>query len=137
MKNLEKIDRFSKSISASSIFPREEEIRTFEAERIKLLNDLSTKDEAGKPIIKPDNNFDLTPENLELFNVQYEALKEKNKELIDQKVESDNVVKAKLEEENDYVLYKVDYSNLPTDLTSEEIFAIRPMIMNFPEEQNG
>jgi len=38
-----------------------------ESYRMNLLNELAEKDEKNKPKMKPDNNFDLTPENEEKF----------------------------------------------------------------------
>lgn len=133
MKNLEKIDRISRDLTKQSTFEREDEIKLFEKERIDILTDLSNKDENGKPVIK-DNNFDLTPENLELFNTKFAELREKNKELLEAKIENENFIKTLLEKESDYVIYKVDYSDLPKDLTAEDLHSITPLIKNLPQE---
>ena len=38
-----------------------------ESFRLSLLKELSKKDEKNQPIMKPDNTFDITPENEEKF----------------------------------------------------------------------
>jgi len=50
--------------------------RDAEDERLSLLQELSKKDKNGKPIIKADNNYDLTPENLTLFQKELTDLME-------------------------------------------------------------
>ncbi|MFA5174621.1 MAG: hypothetical protein WC438_05565 [Candidatus Pacearchaeota archaeon] len=47
-----------------------------ERDRLAIVRDLAEKDEKGEPKIKPDKNYDLTPENLSKFHEEYTKILE-------------------------------------------------------------
>lgn len=82
--------RISKLVKALS-----KELEEYEAQRKKLCEEYSKKDDEGKPIVK-DGNYDITLDDLKIINEELEKLRNETIELEIKKVTLDDINKAGL-----------------------------------------
>ena len=101
-----------------------EEYTKYDKERVELAKKYSKKDNNGEPVVK-DNAFDI--EDTASFEKDLKELQEKHKEAIDSRENQIKEFEKLLEEKNDVELFKIPYTDVPEQITGEQlkgIFAI-------------
>jgi pyruvate/2-oxoacid:ferredoxin oxidoreductase beta subunit len=101
------------------------EFQEYEKERIELVELHAKKDEKGKSIIV-GNEYQI--DNKEAFDAQFEVLKEKHKEVIDARQKQIDDFNLFLKEESKIELHKVDYKDVPTNITVEQMSGILEIV---------
>ena len=89
-----------------NIIKPSQEFIEFDKEREKLCKKYSKKDEKGEIIIK-NNNYDIKSECKEIFNKEFDDLKEQNKEFIIKREKQLEEYNKLLEEECNIELHKI------------------------------
>jgi hypothetical protein len=101
------------------------EFTAYEKERVELAKSHAKKDEKGRPLSK-DNRYDI--ENQELFDTEFEALKETHKDAIDARNKQVEELNAILEEETKLDLFKVKQEDLSEELTTQQLTGIMDIV---------
>lgn len=101
--------------------------KEFEDKRLELCKEFAKK-EMGNPVIKNDK-YIIDEDRKELFDENVEGLKKIYKESIDErKKQVDEFNKMLDEDEVNIFIHKVDFEELPKDLTPNQMLLIMPMI---------
>lgn len=102
-----------------------EEFTKYEEERINLAKKYSKKDDEGESIIK-DKKFVL--ENKKEFDKEFKKLKEENKEVLEGREKQVKEYLAVLETESSVELQKIDLSDVPDNITTNQMNSIYDII---------
>ena len=112
----------------------QEKLNEFETKRMEFVKQYANKDDKGELIIV-NNNYDVTEENLALFNVEFDKLTEEYKEFLTAKTDNDVKIAELLAEEIDIELRSISKDKLdfiidfddgcPKDLTAKQLDLIR------------
>jgi hypothetical protein len=122
-KNISKLESETESMKKSiEVSP---EFKAYDDARIELAKSHAKKDEKGSPIIE-NNQFIL--EDKEKFTKEFDELKEKNKEVISAREEQIKDFESLLEEESDIETFKIKISEVPEEITTEQMTALLPLI---------
>ena len=123
VKNLKKIGRELEVIRES----QPKEYKEYEAERIKLAESLSKKDESGKSII---TNGHYSFDNIEEFKLELEKLNERYSGII--KEYSDF-----MESESSVIFHMVDFEDIPNDITLQQMAMIEDWIKEPKDDKSA
>lgn len=103
------------------------EFQEYDNERIELCKLMAVKDESGKPKVT-QNNFDI--EDKEAFDKEFNKLKKKYKEAIEDRDKQLEEFNKLLEEEVKIKLHKVKVEELPSDITPKQLNSIFEMVID-------
>jgi len=103
----------------------EEAFINYDKARIEICKKYAEKDEKDQPVIENGNYKILDQEN---FKEEINKLQEENKEVIENRRKQVDDLNAFLAEESDIKICKVKLSDIPADLTGQDIENIFPMI---------
>lgn len=102
-----------------------DKFKAFEQARIELAKEHSKKDENGEPVT--ENNHFVIEDKIS-FDKAFETLKETHKEAIDEREKQMKEFEDLLQKENEVDLYKVKLSEIPDDITTEQMAALVNLI---------
>ncbi len=102
-----------------------EEFTKYEQERIELAKEHSKKDDKGEPMSE-NNKFILEDEKK--FEKEFEKLKEKNKKVFDDRQKQIDEYITLLETESSMELFKIDISDVPEGITTQQMNSIYELI---------
>lgn len=108
-----------------------EDYKAYDAQRVELAKKYAKKDEKGEPVIE-NNNYKLEDEKG--FNKEVKDLQEKNKKTMDARAKQMKEFEALLKEESNVELYTIPLELVPESITTEQMKAILPLIV---DEQKG
>lgn len=108
-----------------------EEYNVYEKARIALAEEHAVKED-GKPVVK-DNRYVM--EDKEAFNKACEALKLEHKDAIDQRKKQVEDFNKFLEEEIELNLHNIQLTDVPTNITVEQMEIIEPLVKDTPSEE--
>jgi len=97
----------------------------YEKRRITLCEIHSEKNDDGTPVIVGDK-YKLI--DMELFNIELEVLKEEYEEIISERIKQINEYNLILEEEINIDVAKINFIDLPVDITPKQLESIEFMI---------
>lgn len=104
------------------------ELKELEDKRISLCEQYADKDEKGKPV-QVKRKYKMSIENTELFNKEFETVREQFKEHLAKKDEIDNEFLEYLKEEIEVNFVKIKASGLNNlDFTADEAAILEPII---------
>lgn len=131
MKNIEIIDKEVKFVSElTEIKP---DYIEYDKERVELCKKFATKDENGEPIILTNNNgsqsYDIDEESNEWI-ISYEGLNHKHRSAIENRDKQKEEYNNFLNEESTIEFYKIEESELPIEITLEQLMIIKVFIKN-------
>lgn len=110
---------FRKTLDPSEAYQK------YDTLRAELAKKHAAKDEKGKPVIE-DNAYKL--ENLEEFDKELDVLITEHKEAVDErKTQVDNFNKF-LTEESDFQPFTFLFTDLPEDITTDQMNTLLPLI---------
>jgi hypothetical protein len=115
------IESLEKAVTVS------EEYKEFENKRIALVEKFSKKDEKGK-FVKVNNNYEIEEGKQEELDKEFEALKAENQEVFDSRLKQIEEYNELLKTESTVVLYKVALSEVPTDISVQQMFGISAIV---------
>lgn len=121
--NLNILKREVEAISLAS-HPSNEFLE-FDKKRAELAKSHAKKDEKGEPItimVNGANEYDIV--DAKVFEEQYEALKEENKAILDERTKQIEDLDNLLQEKVDVELYELKMSTVPEDVTGEMLAGI-------------
>ena len=115
------IENLQKSIEQST------EFKEFENKRTELCEEYAEKDEKGT--FKTINNEYVIPEDKkEEFNIRLDAYREQHKEAIEDRAKQVVAFKEIEKEESTVEFYKIKLSDVPEDISAEEMQGINELI---------
>lgn len=115
------IEAFQESINPTK------EFMAFENGRIELAKKHSKKDDKGNPVIA-DNQYEV--EDKDKFEESFLELREKHKEAIDKREKQAEEYNKLLAEESKIELHKIKMSDVPDNISPEQLAAIFDIIDN-------
>lgn len=113
------VKSFEKALEAS------EQFKEYDQARIELCKEHSEKDENGEAIMT-DGNFKIA--DSKAFKEAYEVLKEKHAEAIEARKTQQTEFDELMEKENSITLFKVKMSDIPEEITTENMKSIYQLI---------
>ena len=116
-------------LSLQEALKASEEFNKYDTERIEIAKKHAKKDENGEPIkqnVGTQEQFII--EDKELFDKEFEALKEAHKEVYEARLKQLKDFEDLLEVENPVVLHKIKLSDIPEDIKTEQLAGIYPLI---------
>lgn len=102
-----------------------EEYKAYDAERIELCKKHSEKDANGEAVLE-NNEFKII--NRKEFNKELEELNKKHQKAIDARDEQIKEVNDLLEKDTEVTLYKIKLSEVPEEITTNELRSIIDII---------
>lgn len=120
----------NKALLESEIKDMKEAIKTsdeynvYEKARIALAEEHAVKED-GKPVVK-DNSYVM--EDKDAFNKAWEALKDKHKDAIDARKKQVEDFNKFLEEEIELNLHNIQLTDVPANITVEQMEIIEPLV---------
>lgn len=115
------IENIKESVAQSEAFT------AFEKSRIELCQEYAEKDEKGE--FKVENNeYVLPADKKEEFEIRLNALREQNKEGIEEREKQLNDYKDFIDQESAVEFHKIKLSSVPEDITAEELEGIKELI---------
>jgi hypothetical protein len=125
-KNIRKIkpieDELNKILSPS------DEIKEFERLRVEICTTFAQKDADLKPIVK-NGHYEVSPDRKEAFEKEIETLKLAHGTAIKEHKWKQEKVQKLMEEEIDFEVMGIKNSNLPGDLTLQQLDILEPLII--------
>jgi len=115
------IESVKESVAQSETFTE------FEAKRIELCKEYAEKDEKGEFKVE-SNEYVLPAEKKEEFEIRLNALREQNKEAIDEREKQLIDYKEFIDQESTIEFYKIKLSSVPEDISAEELEGISELI---------
>ena len=101
----------------------------YENERLELAKEHAEKDEKGKPKTVTENGRDIyVMKDKEKFNKAFEELKTKHKEALDKRQKQVDEYNKFLETEADIEFFKINLSEVPEDISVEQMQGIQLLI---------
>jgi hypothetical protein len=101
------------------------DFQNYENERTILCITHSEKDESGNPIIEQNRYKIIDPAE---FNKEFEELRTKYAEVIADLESAEKEFMEFMEKENPLELYKIEFSDLPQDISGSEIEMLKPIL---------
>lgn len=107
-----------------------ENFQEYDAKRMKLAEQYAEKDEKGKAKTrKLDNGVEeYVITDLDAFNKDFEALKEENKSVLEERDAQIDEGNRLLDEEITIELYKIKLADVPEDITGEQMETVYQII---------
>jgi len=102
-----------------------EPMKKFEQERIELANKYSKKDDKGESVV---DNGQYVLDSTQEFNKEFDALKETYKDAIKERANQMVEFEELLKKENEVELYKIKLTEIPDDITTEQMAALVNLI---------
>lgn len=106
-----------------------ESFKKYQEERIELAKSHAKKDEKGNPVTEtilqggnPVNSFVI--EDQKAWEQEFEALKEKHKEALNQRTEQENAFNLLMEEDSKLEFHKIEESEIPENATAQEVYTL-------------
>lgn len=124
-RNMAKLESEFKSLSKSQ--EPTPEYAKFEDARVELLKKYAKKDEKGEFVIV-DNSYEL--EDKVTFEKEYKVLKEEHKEVLDARTEQMKEYAELLDKENTIELHKIKFSDVPEDISTEQMVAVADILID-------
>ena len=103
-----------------------DEYKTYENSRLSLLKVYADKNENGEPIIK-DNIVQVT-NKYEEFEVEFNKLKENNKEILESTLEKSKSFNEYMEEEVEVEITKFKFEYMPDELLPSEYITLEKLL---------
>lgn len=101
------------------------DFKVYDNERVEIAKKYAKKDENGEPVIKDDTYvFD----NKEAFDKEVAKLQKLHAKAIEEREKQINDFKDLLEKETPIELHKVNITDIPEDITSQQMLAIYQII---------
>lgn len=123
IKNKKKIEEEIKILE--EVVKASEDFSIYESERIRLCEFHCEKDDNGKPIIS-ENKYKII--DIQNFDNELNILKEKHMSSILERERQINEYNSMLEEDIEINLSKIDYIDIPTDITTAQLESIQFMV---------
>lgn len=98
----------------------------YDKERMELCKELADKDDKGNP--KMANNEFVIVANKEDFDIRVKALRERNKDVIDERDKQLKEFNELLKAESDFKPFKIDFEDVPQDITADAMSKIAELI---------
>ena len=132
-KNLRRLGEEVESIQKAS--ETSKEFNEYETARIELAKKNAKKDADGKPVTEEEKDekgkvvsTTFVIENQKTFDKELEALRATHKEALDGRQKQIDEFNALLDEKSDVELHKIKLSDVPQDITTEQMNGILPLI---------
>lgn len=122
-KNLSILEIEIKAIEKTTEFTPD--FKNYEKERIELASKHAKKDEEGKVVIE---NGRYILEDKDTADQEFKELREKYKEALEERDQQLEDYKALLEEESSVELFKIKLSDVPEDISTEQMTSIFAII---------
>lgn len=103
-----------------------DEYKTYENSRISLLKVYADKDENGEPII--NNNSVQVTHRYNEFEVEFNKLKENNKEILESTLEKSKSFNEYMEEEIEVEITKFKFEYMPDELLPSEYITLEKLL---------
>lgn len=123
IKNKKKIEEEIKILE--EVVKASDDFSIYENERIRLCEIYCEKDDNGKPVIL-ENKYKIL--NVENFDNELNSLKEKHMSSILERERQINEYNKMLEEDIDINLSKIDFIDIPIDITTTQLESIEFMV---------
>lgn len=123
IKNKKKIEEEIKILE--EVVKASEDFSIYENQRIRLCEVHCEKDDNGKPVIE-DNKYKII--DIQNFDNELNILKEKHMSSILERERQINEYNSMLEEDIEINLSKIDYIDIPTDITTAQLESIQFMV---------
>lgn len=123
IKNKKKLEEELKNLEEA--IKASEEFTTYENQRIQLCNSHSELDDQGNPVIE-DNRFKII--DTVKFDEELNTLKEDYLQVISEREIQINEYNILLNEDCELTLTKLNFEDLPTDITTQQLEVIDFMI---------
>ena len=102
-----------------------ERFKKFELERLELVKKFAKKNDQGGFMIK-DGQYELEDEKA--FNEAFENLKKENQEVVDEREKQMTEFNALMATESDITLFKIAFTDVPADISVNQMHSISPII---------
>ncbi len=113
------------------------EFEEFEKKRIEMVEKFSKKDKDGKAE-KKGNNYIIEDGKQPELDKEFEALKSENQEVWDARLKQIEEYNELLKTDSSVALHKISLSDVPTDITVEQMHMITEMVEeSTPSPYNG
>jgi hypothetical protein len=103
------------------------DFQEFEKKRIALVEKFSKKDKDGNPE-KQGNNYIIEDGKQPELDAEFEILKKENQELWDARLKQIEEYNELLKTESTLTLHKISLSNVPVDISVEQLHSISEII---------
>jgi hypothetical protein len=103
------------------------ELLEFDKKRVAICEELSEKDENGKPVLE-DNNFKIQEGKLDELNEKVEAVREEYKEWFDKAEDRKKEIEEFLQEETEVEVHQVSIDDFPAELSAKDMAVLECLV---------
>ena len=128
-RNMRKIETLKGQLGRDFDFKKN--YQEYDKERIKLCVKHAEKDEQKKPIlVETPNGPNYKMIDIEAFNIDHKALKEKHSEAINERKDQEKAYDKREQEEIDFMIYTIANDFVPEDISANQLQGIWPILMD-------